>query len=87
MSQYFRKSYESSVYNRNIKLDLPNYEPKAALKGATCVDTSNLAVTSNLAILKVEVDQLGVGKLKHIPADLSKLGNVVDNNAKYKYCV
>ena len=55
-----------------------NYEKKANLRGATGVDTSNLASKSNLAKLKGEVDKINVDKLKTVPVDLSKLSNVVN---------
>ena len=64
MNQYFPKSY-----------DISNYSTKADLKGATGVDTSNLAAKSYLASLKHEVDRINIDKLKNIPADLSKLSN------------
>ena len=41
------------------------------------MNTSNLALQSNLAKLKVKVD---VEKLKTVPVNLSKLSNVVNNN-------
>ena len=63
-----------------VELDLPNYATKADLKGATGVDTSNLAEKSNLARLKDEMDKIDVDKLKTLPTDLSKLRNVVDND-------
>ena len=61
---------------------MSNSATKAALKGATGVDTSNLAAKSDLARLKAEVDKTDVDKLKTVPTDLSKLSNVVDNVVK-----
>ena len=52
---------------------------KTNLKGATGVDTSNLAVKSDLVSLKSKVDRTDIDKLKTVTADLSKLNNVVDN--------
>ena len=43
MSECFPKLYECSDGNINVKLDLSNYATKADLKGATDIDTSNLA--------------------------------------------
>ena len=71
MSQYFWKSYERYSGNAKVELDLHNYAPKANLKGATDVDTSNLAAKSDLVILKAEVDKKDIDKLKTVPADLS----------------
>ena len=39
MSQYFPKPYERC--SGKVGLDLSNYETKADLKRAACVDTSN----------------------------------------------
>ena len=39
-----------------------------------------LASKTHLANLKTEVDNLDLDKLKTMPADLSKLSNVVDND-------
>ena len=39
-----------------------------------------LASKTHLASLKTEVDNLDLDKLKTMPADLSKLSNVVDND-------
>ena len=46
---------------------------KADLKGATDVDTSNLAAKSDLASLKADVDKIDIDKLKNVLIDLSKL--------------
>ena len=53
-----------------------NYATKANLKGATGIDTSMLALKTDLASLKTKVD-----------ADLSKLSNVVDNDVEKKLCI
>ena len=65
MSQYFPKPYEPFGEDINIE--------------ATGIDTSNLALKSNLANLAAEIDKIDVDKLKTVPTDLSKLSNVVDN--------
>ena len=49
-------------------------------KKASEFDTSNLAVKSDLASLKAEIDKIDVDKLKTVPVDSSKLNNAVDNN-------
>ena len=43
-----------------------------------------LASKTHLANLKTEVDNLDLDKLKTVPADLSKLSNVVDNDVVIK---
>ena len=43
------------------------------------VDTSGFALKTNLASIKTKVDKLDIDKLLPIPADLSKLDNVVKN--------
>ena len=78
MSQYFPKSFRSGR-TINVKVDLSNYATKTDLKYVTHVDTSNLALKTNLANLKTKVDKLDTDKLKTFPVDLSKLSNVVKN--------
>ena len=84
MSQYFSKPYNHFIGNVKVKLDLSNYITKTDLKGITETDTSNLALKSNLAKLKAEVDKIDVDKLKTVPVDLSKLSNVVNNEVVKK---
>ena len=62
---------------------MPNYETKADLKGATVVNTCNLAAKFDLVSLKVKIDKIdkiGVDKLNDFPVDLSKMSNVVNND-------
>ena len=66
--------------NINVKVDLSNYVPKTDLKKVTHVDTSNFALKTNLASLKAEVDKLDIDKLAPVPADLSKLSDIVKND-------
>ena len=47
-------------------------------------DTSKLALKSNLATLKAEIDKIDVDRLKTVPKDFSKLSNVVDNDVVTK---
>ena len=56
MSQYSPKLYNSFGGDINIKVDLSNYATKVDLKNAIGTDTSKLALKSNLANLKAEVD-------------------------------
>ena len=80
MSQYFPKPYEPFRGDVNVKVDLSKYATKTDLKKLTGVDTFKLAAQFDLASLQeVEVDQIDVDKSKTVPADLSKLGNVVNN--------
>ena len=65
--------------NINVKVDLSNYATKADIKNISHVDTSSFALKTNLANLKTEVDKLDVDKLVPVPADLSKLSDVVKN--------
>ena len=82
MSQYFPTP---SSHNENIKveIDLSNYATKKDINDITHVDTSNFEKT-NLSSLKTEVEKLVIGKLATVPVDLSKLSNVVKNDAVYK---
>ena len=75
--QYFSKSFKNFGRNINVKIDLSNYATKTDIKNISHVDTSSFAHETNLASLKTEVDKLNIDKLVPIPADLSKLSNVV----------
>ena len=78
MSQYFPKPYEPFGRGINVKINLSNYATKADIKNILHVDISRFALKTNLANLKIEVDKLDVDKLPPVPADLSKLSNVVN---------
>ena len=78
MSQYFPKPYKLFCRDINVKLDLSNYATKSDLKNATGIDTSKLAVKSDLVSLKAEVDKLDTDKLKSVPTNLSNLKSKVD---------
>ena len=69
------------MFKSNVELNLSNYGTKADLKLATCVDASNLAAKSDLASLKAVGDKIDIDKIKTVPAALSKLSNVVANDA------
>ena len=58
ISQYFPRPYESSRDDINVKVDLSNYATGADLKNPTGIETSKLAVKSNLANLKPEIDKI-----------------------------
>ena len=55
-----------------------NYATKNALKGSTEFDISNLALKSDLASLKAEIDKIDIEKLKTVPDNLTKLSNTVN---------
>ena len=84
MSNFFPERYEPFGGDINVKFDLSNYATKSDLKNVTHVDTSSFASKTNLAILKTEFDELDIDKLVPVPTDLSKLNNVVKNNAVKK---
>ena len=84
MSQYFPKPCEPFSGDINVKVDLSNYATKADIKNISHVDTSSFALKTNLVNLKTEVDKLDFDKLKPVPTDLSKLSNVVKNDAVKK---
>ena len=85
MSKYFPKSCEPFAGDINIQVDLSNYSTRADLKNATGIDTSKLAVKSELANLKDEADKLDIDKLIPVPFDVSKLGDVVKNDVVKKW--
>ena len=78
MSQYFLKPYEPFYGGINVKVDLSNYATKSDLKKRTGIDTSKLAVKSDLVNLKTEVDKLDIDKLKCLPTNLRNLKSKVD---------
>ena len=80
MDQYFPKPFVHYSGNVKAELELSNYATKANLKGTTNVDTSDLLAKSDLTSLKPEADEIDIDKLKAVPADLSKLSNVVEND-------
>ena len=84
MSQYFPKPYDPFGGDINVKVDLSNYATKTDIKNISHVDTSSLALKSNLASLKTEVDKLDTNKLVPVPVDLSKLSDVVKNEVVKK---
>ena len=85
MSKYFPKSFEPFAGDINIQVDLSNYSTRTDLKDATGIDTSKLAVKSDLANLKDEADKLDIDKLIPVPFDVSKLGDVVKNDVVKKW--
>ena len=84
MSRFFPKSFESFKRIINVKHNLSNYPTKADIKNISHVDPSSFALKTNLASLKTEVDKLDVDKLVPVPADLSKLSDVVENHVVKK---
>ena len=84
MNQYFPKPFRRFEGNINVKVDFSNYAIKTDLKNVTHIDTSSFALKTNLASLKTEVDKLDIDKLMLLPADLSKLSNVVKTDVVKK---
>ena len=84
MSKFFPEPYEPFGGDINVTVDLSNYATKTDLKNVTHFDTLSFALKTNLATLKTEVDELDIDKLVPVPTDLSKLNNVVKNNAVKK---
>ena len=72
---------------RKLNFDLSNYAIKTDLKSMTHVDTSSFPLKTNIADLKTEVDKLYIDKLAPVPADLSRLNDVVKNDVVTKICV
>ena len=59
------------------KLKFQTTQQKLILKNITHVDTSSFALKTNLTSLKTKVDKLEIDKLAPVPADLSKISDVV----------
>ena len=87
MSQYFPKPYEPFGRDINVKIDLSNHATKTDIKNIAHVDTSSFALKKKLASLKTEVDKLDIDKLVPVPADLSKLSDVVKNSVVKKIMI
>ena len=60
MNQYFPKPYEPFSRDINVKVGLSNYATKTDIKSISHIATSGLALKSNLASLKTEVDRLDI---------------------------
>ena len=67
-----------------VELNLCNYTTKANLKNATGDDTSKFAKRVDLASLKLEIDKLDTFRLETTLVDLSKLSDVIKNEAVKK---
>ena len=70
-----------------LKLIYLIMQQKQILKMQTGIDKSKLAAKSDLVSLKAEVDKLDIDKLVPVPVDLSKLSDVVKNDAFKKLSV
>ena len=77
MIQYFPKPFRSFGGNVNVKVDLSNYTTKTDLENLAHVDTSNFALKTNLASLKIEVEKLDIDKLAPVPVESCKLSDIV----------
>ena len=60
---------------------MANYATKSDLK---CVDESKFSIKTDLANLKLNVDELDIDKLKTPPVDLYQLSGAVDNDVVKK---
>ena len=67
-----------------VKVSLSNYATKVGLENATGIATSKLVAKSDLVSLKADVDKLDIDKLIPVPANLSKLSNLVKNDVAKK---
>ena len=87
MSQYFPKPFRSFAGNINVTVNFSNYATKADIKNISHVDTTNFSLKTNLANLETGVDKLDIDKLVPVPADLSKLSNVVKKSLLKRLCM
>ena len=81
MSQHFPKAFRSFEENINVKVDISNYATNTDLNNVAHVDTSCFALKINLDSLKTEADKLDFDKLVPVPVDLSKLSDVLKDDA------
>ena len=77
MSKYFKEPKYSGGRVK-FELDLSYYAAKEDLKRATGVDTSIITEKVDLANLKLDVDKLGIDKMKNVSTKLSNLKSKVD---------
>ena len=84
MSQYFSEPYEPFGGDISVKVDLSNYATKRDIKSISYIDISNFALKTKSANLKTEVDKLDIDRLVPVPADLSKLSDVLKNDVVKK---
>ena len=73
-----------TAWTINVKVGLSNYATKTDIRNTSHVDTLKLALKSNLASLKTEVDKLGIDKLVPAPIYLSKSSDLVKNDVVEK---
>ena len=64
---------------------MSNYAAKYDIKNMTAVGISKFSKKNDLANLKAEVHKLDIDELKTMPADLSKLSDVVKNEVVKKH--
>ena len=57
-----------------------SYATKTDIKNISHIDTLRFALKSNLTNLKTEIDNLDINKFVSVPADLSKLSDLVKND-------
>ena len=81
MSKFYPELYEPFGGDIDVTVDLSNYETNTDV---THVNTSRFSLKVNLATLKTEVDKLDIDKLVPVPADSSKLSDVVKNDVVKK---
>ena len=81
MNTFYPEPYELFGGDINVTVDLSNYATKTDLENVAHVDTSSLALKTNL---KTEVGKLDIDKLVPVTTDLSKLSNVVKNDVVKK---
>ena len=73
-----------TAWTINVKVGRSNYATKTDIKNTSHVDTLKLALKSNLASLKTEVDKLSIDKLVPAPIYLSKSSDLVKNDVVEK---
>ena len=73
-----------SKHKTKIESGLSKYAIKSDLKEAIGIDASEFAKHADLVSLKTYVDKSNIDELNTVLDDLSKLRNVVDNDAVKK---
>ena len=80
MSKYFPKPFNSHFGDSiKVKIDLSYYATKIDIKNISHYGTLSFALKTNLANLKIEVDELHIDKLALVSVDLSLVSDVIKN--------
>ena len=70
---YLREPYTHREHKIKVELNLPHYARKYDLENATGVNITDLAKKTDLASLKLDVENLDIDRLANVSSDLKSL--------------